>query len=68
MFVEDEDEDFYFLMDLKLKEFYWPCWGADSDWSLTTMSKGTYVAVREQEYNQQQQHIKHAFQCKSIST
>jgi len=25
------------------------------------------VAEREQEYNQQQQQIKHAFQCKSIS-
>ena len=34
------DEDFYFLIDLNFDEFDWPCWGTDSDSSLTAMNKG----------------------------
>ena len=36
-------------------------------WLVSNGYERRHIAVREQEYNQQQQQIKHAFQCKSIS-
>ena len=41
MLVDNEDEDLYFLIDLKFDELDWPHWGTDRDWFLTAMNIGT---------------------------
>ena len=38
---DEDDEDFYFLIDLKFDVFVWPYFGTDSYCSQNAMTEGT---------------------------